>query len=259
MQRLHLTFLASTLLLGLAACGSDGKSTPDSSGGGGDDAPPPADARIDAPPAPPMITVTGTALSRGTSGSTPVADALIQIFRDTNESTPLAMTTTNAQGVFTLTVATGGVAVEGFLKATKATFKDTYLYPPGPIAADTTAPVNMIATSLWDTLSTLAMGNQMDGNGLIALIVVDGSAATSMPVAGATVSSNPAATAVRYSGALGLPSPQPTATATDGLAYLFNVRPNVPVTVSATKAGSTFKSHGLKAWPDNLTTTLITP
>jgi hypothetical protein len=258
MQRLQLASLASTLLLGLVACGGDGKATPDSSGGG-DDASPPADARIDAPPAPPMITVTGTAFSRGTGPSTPVADAVIQLFRDTDESTPIGMTTTNAQGAFSITVSTGGVAVEGFLKATKATFKDTYLYPPGPIAADTTAPVNMIAANLWDTLSNVAQGDQMNGNGLIALVVVDGSAATSMAVAGATVSSNPAATAVRYSGALGLPSPQPTATAADGLAYLFNVRPNVPITVSATKPGSTFKTHGLKAWPDNLTTTLITP
>lgn len=256
MQRLHLAILTSALL-GLVACGGDGSSNSDASGGGDDAGP--VDARIDAPPAPPMVTITGTALSRGIGAPTPVADATIQAFRDSDEVTPIGMTTTDAQGNFTLTVATGGVAIEGFIKATKATFKDTYLYPPAPIGADTTAPVNMLAANLYDTLSTLAMGNQMPGNGLIALIVVNGSAPTSMPVAGATVTSNPAASAIRYSGANGLPSPGPTATAADGLAYLFNVRPNEPVTVSAMKTGSTFKSHGLKAWPDQLTTTLITP
>lgn len=256
MTRLHLSILTSALL-GLVACGGDGSSSSDASVGDDDAAP--ADARVDAPPAPPMITITGTALSRGIGAPAPVADATIQAFRDSDEATPIGMTTTNAQGNFTLVVSTGGVALEGFIKATKATFKDTYLYPPAPIAADTTAPVNMIAANLYETLSTLAMGDQMAGNGLIALVVVDGASATSMPVAGATVSSNPAAGVYRYSGANGFPTPTAAATATDGLAYMFNVRPNVPVTVSAMKAGTTFKSHGMKAWPDQLTTTLITP
>ena len=120
------------------------------------------------------------------------------------------------------------------------------------------APVNMIATGDYDVLSTIAQGNQLPGNGLIALVVVNGSAATSTPVAGATVSSNPAATVYRYN-LNGLPNVNATSTAVDGVAYMFNVRPDVPVTVSAVKTGTTFKSHGLKAWPDQLTTTLVTP
>ncbi|HWU88577.1 MAG TPA: hypothetical protein VN253_14945 [Kofleriaceae bacterium] len=206
-----------------------------------------------------MITVTGTAVSRGLTGTNPVAQALIGAYRDSDEATPIATTMTDAQGKFTLTVSTGGVALEGFIKATKTAFRDTYLYAPAPIAADTTAPVNMIATNDYDLLSTVAQGNQMPGNGLIALVVVSGTTATSTPITGATVSSNPAATVYRYSAANGLPSSTATATGADGVAYMFNVRPNVPVTVGAMKTSTTFKSHGLKAWPDQLTTTLITP
>jgi hypothetical protein len=47
-------------------------------------------------------------------------------------------------------------------------------------------------------------------------------------------------------------------TDTDGVAYILNV-PAGQVTVSATKTGSTFLSHTIKGWPDDLTTTLITP
>lgn len=240
-------------VLGLAACGGDGSDTPDAARPGDD-----AAVQVDGPPAPPMITITGTAVSRGLGGAQPVADALVGGYRNSDEATALATTMTDAQGNFTLVIDTRGEALDGFLKATKAGFKDTYLYPPAPIAADTTAPVNMVAENLYGTLSTLAQGNQQAGNGLIALVVVDGSSATSMPVAGATVSSEPAAGAYRYNMG-GFPNSQAAATDADGVAYMFNVPPNVQVTVSATKAGSTFRTHPLKAWPDQLTTTLITP
>ncbi len=248
----------SFAFLGFVACGGDsgGGDDPDGPPGGGDG--PAADAAVDAPPAPPMITITGTAVQRGLGGTQPVAQAQIGGYRNSDEAAAIATTMTDAQGNFTLVVSTGGVALDGFIKATRTGFRDTYLYPAAPIAADTMAPVNMVTTGNYDTLSNLAQGNQQQGNGLIALVVVDGPTATSMPVAGATVSSTPASGAYRYNSG-GFPNSQATATATDGVAYMFNAPPNVSVTVSATKAGMTFRSHALKARPDVLTTTLITP
>ena len=107
--------------------------------------------------------------------------------------------------------------------------------------------------STYDLLSTVAQGNQQPGNALIALIVTDGAT----PVAGATVTSTPAPSVVRYN-ADDFPSSQATATADDGIAYLFNV-PVGAVTVSGDKPGLALKAHGLKAWPDQLTTTLVVP
>jgi hypothetical protein len=253
MRQLPLALL-SFGLLGLAACGGDVKVNPDADRPGED-----ADVQIDGPPAPPMITITGQAVSRGIGGAQPVADAMIAGYRNRDETTPIsAPVMTDAQGNFTMVIDTRGEALDGFIKATKAGFKETYLYPAAPIAADTTAPVNMVSENLYGTLSTLAQGNQQAGNGLIALVVVDGASATSMPVAGATVSSMPASGAYRYNQG-GFPNVNATATAADGVAYMFNAPPNVAITVSAMKAGSTFTSHRLKAWPDQLTTTLITP
>lgn len=234
------------LLVGLFACGDDGGGT-----SGTVDAAP----TVDAPTAPAMITLTGTATSRGVSGSTPVADAVVAAYARADEATPLAMTTTDATGNFTLTITTGGVALDGFLKATKATFVDTYLYSPAPIAMDTAdLPLNMLTTGIYGTLYGLAGVQEAANTGTIALVVTD---AAQMPVAGATVSSTPAGE-YRYNGANGLPSGTPTETAADGTAYIMNA-PVGAVTVTATKAGSTFAPNSLKAFEGALTTTLIIP
>lgn len=203
-----------------------------------------------------MITITGTATEQRVGSPRPIADAMIAGFRNSDETTPLAMTTTNAQGEFTLVINTNGEAIDGYLKATKAGLKDTYLYPPAPVAADTTAPIFMVTQGTFDTLKNVAGVPNQPGTGAIALVVVDGPTAQSSPVAGAMVSSTPAGT-YRYN-MNGFPSSTATSTSTDGLGYVFNV-PAGQVTVSATKSGTTFVSHAVKARADELTTTLITP
>lgn len=240
------------LSLGLfAACGDDGGSN------NGDDAPP-IDAAVDAPPAPAMITITGTVVSRGLA-TTPVPNATIAGYRNSDENTPVAMTTSNAQGMYTLVIMTGGVALDGYLKASAPNLLDSYLYPPAAVAADTNAPMNMVSESILNILvSRGGGGSTQPGAAQVALIVVDGPNAQSNPVAGAVVDSTPAAGKIAYSGTDGLPDGTTTMTAMDGLAYLINT-PAGSLTVRATKTGSTFKSHGLKARGDVLTTTLITP
>lgn len=252
--------LFSLLLVAFfSACGSDSKRTTDAAV---PDGPPPVivDAAADAMPAPPMITISGTAVERMVQGSAPVEGATITGYRNGDDTTPVATTTSAADGTYTLTIATGGVALDGYLKATKTGFKDTYLYPPAPIAANVTAPINMVTPTIYNALVILGIGagQQQAINGLIALIVVSGATADSMPVVDAKVSSNPEST-YRYNGANGLPDATAEKTAADGTAYMFNVPADRNVVVSASKTGATFTSHGLKAWPDQLTTTLITP
>ena len=90
-------------------------------------------------------------------------------------------------------------------------------------------------------------------------VVLDGPIPTGKPIAGATATTTPAGSSVHYNSANGFPSGTATSTAADGVAYVFNLTANVATTVSAAKAGATFKTHALETWPDALTTTVVTP
>ena len=235
----------------VAACGGGGGSNNDMMG---DDMP-----MIDAPPAPLMITISGTATSRGLNGATPVDAATIAAYTNADETTVIGMTTTAADGTFTLTITTTGTAVTGFLKGTKSGFKTSYLYTPTPISMNlASVPMNMLTTTNYDALSNLAGGQQMPQNGLVAQIVLSGADYMSMPVMGATVTSSPASGRYRYNGSNGLPSSTATSTAADGIAYAFNAPPGA-ITMTASKTGSTFKPTMLNVHADALTQTLITP
>lgn len=231
-------------LLLIVACGGGG-----SSAGG-------PDARLfeDAPPVVgAMITISGTASQEGASASTPLADVVVAFYRTTDEATPLGMMTTGADGKYSFSIATGDHVVDGFLKATKASFADNYVYPTAPLQADyPMADANLIATSDFSGLGILT--GQQSANGFIAAVVLDGSMA---PVGGATIASSPASGKYAYSDNNGYPTGT-TATLADGRAFFINV-PAGETTISATKPGLAFKSHGLVAHPGALTTTFLTP
>jgi hypothetical protein len=254
-MRLAIISFISFAMLG--ACGGGGGGGGDNPDGStNDDGSIGDDAAVDAPNVPVTITISGTATSQSVQGAAPVPDATIEAFDRSDEATPVATTTTNAQGNFTLEITTTGVALDGFLRASKMNFKDTFLYPPAPIAADTEGvPVIMVTPATFGALSQLAGVQQQAGNGLVALVVADGASSTATPIADATVTSAPAGT-IRYNGANSLPSAQATSTAADGIAYVFNA-PAGPMTINAAKTGSTFKPTAIKAHADQLTTTVV--
>lgn len=255
------TTWVALLCVALVGCGDDG-------GGGGGGNPtsdaamsgPDAKQFLDAPPTQTVqVTVSGQATSQDAQGSQPQAGVTIEAFRNADENTPIATTVTDAQGNYSLTIQTNGEAIDGFLKATKTGFKITYLYPPYPLTMDfNMASVILVTESTYGTLHTLGGADETPGNGVVALIVTDGT----NPVGGVKVTSNPASTPeARYNAMVGnlvLPSTTAMETYTDGVAYLFNLPPG-QVTVSATKTGMTFASHNVKAWADQLTTTVIVP
>jgi hypothetical protein len=223
-------------------------------GGGGNDAP---DANTGGEAVPMMVTITGTASTRGLGGATPAEGVTIAAYATSDEATPLATTTTDAAGAFTLTITTSGAAITGYLEAKKSGLITSYLYPPTAITGNLAmVPMNMVQANLWDTLSTLAMGNQMPQNGLVAMIVVGGAELTSPPVAGATITTSPASNPYRYNGTNGLPDEVPTSTAADGIGYAFNA-PVGNMTVTASKSGATFKTTPIKVRAMTLTQTLV--
>jgi hypothetical protein len=243
----------------VAACGNDNKDgvLPKVDASSSDSF---IDPYRDAPPTSTVeVTVSGRATAPSTSGSMPLTGVVITAYRNANESTPLATTTTDGNGDYTITIQTMGESIDGFLKATRTGYLDTYLYPPFPLTMDyNNASILMVTQGVYETLGTLAQGNQQAGNGLVGLVVTDGTA----PVADAVVTSTPPTPGLtKYNGLVGsvvLPSATATSTYTDGVAYLFNVSPG-QVTVSATHPTLTLASHGLKVRPDVLTTTVIVP
>jgi len=236
------TRLACVLFVtSLAACGSSDNNTktPDAALGS----------------AAQMITITGTAKANNGSSTTPLAGVAIGVFSNSDENTPIGTATSDTAGNWMVTVPTGGHALDGFIKATVSGYIDSYLYPPAPIAADFSgAAMNIVTMQTYGFVSTLCHGNQMDANGGIAVEVVD---ATAAPVAGATISSTPAASTYCYNsgGSPSLPSNTATATAADGLGYMFNVTGSAMVT--ANLSGKTFIAHTVNARAGALTTTQI--
>jgi hypothetical protein len=239
----NLTFLALASLT-LGACGDDG------GGGGGN-----ADA---APDVSSSLTISGIASEITASGRTPQAGVAVSVYK-TSDDSMLGMATTDSAGAYSITVQTNGAPVDGYLKATFAGLKDTYLYPPGPLSSDFSG-----VTTLMLKQSTQNLANSLAGaaapdpaKGWIALLVLDGPTTGAAGVPGATISTSPAGE-VHYNGSAGVPQAQAMSTQADGIAYAMNV-PAGQVMVSASKSGINFKSHSIKARADKVTLTLVTP
>lgn len=236
----------------IAACGGSTMMSPPP--GGDDDVTP--DGNPQPPPPEGSIRITGSATERGFAGTSPVEGVITAAFSRGDDATPLATTTTDADGNFTLDVALSGGEFDGYIKATAGGYVDLYFYPTDSLTADySDASFNMITPGNMGQLSSIANGNQEAGKGLIGLLVADGA---DQPIAGATVSCNPMAGRYRYMGGNGFPSSSATSTADDGVAFMFSV-PAGEVTITATKSGTAFHSHVVKAWPDAFTSTAITP
>lgn len=212
---------------------------------------------VDAPNVAATIMISGTASERSLSGTTPVQGAMVAAYDSSDPNTVVAMTTTDASGNYSLMVPTMGKPVDGFVKAAKSGYMDTYLYAPAPLTADFgMASINMLTAQNFSLLQgALCNANQDTAKGTIAVEVVDSAMAGAMTVGGVTVASTPAATKYCYDKS-GTPNQTATVTDTDGVAFMFNVTGSVMV--SATKSGVTFKSHTVNAVAGAFTTTLIT-
>lgn len=233
--------MAALALVLVCGCGDDGAG----GGGGSPDAP---------PSAPATITISGTATKRSGLDESAAEGAMIAAYKNSDPNTAIAMTTADAAGMYTLTVETGGVAVDGYIKATVPDFLDLYLYPPKPLTADFAgASLNIINQQTVEAMHTFCQHPQDPAKTQIAVIVADSANA---PIAGATVASNPAAAKYCFNGSNGLPAGAAAMTAADGVAYMLDVTPG-DVTVSATAGGTTFGAHKVNARAGAFTTTVI--
>ena len=200
-----------------------------------------------------MITIAGTAVEDMQNGSTPLAGVTVGVYKTANETTAVGSAVTDSQGKYTMSIPTGGVVVDGFIRASKSGYVDNYVYPAAPFQSDNPkADAHLITTSNFGFLKLI--GGQHAGNGLIIVAILD---SNMQPVQGATVTSSPASGAYRYSDSSGTPTAT-TSTAADGAAFFFDVPPS-SVEITATKSGMTFKAHTLVAHAEQFTTTVIAP
>ncbi len=230
-------------LLGLAACGDDGGTNPPD---------------VDAAVVNTTITISGVASEITATGRTPQEGVVVNVYKVSDDSM-IGTATSAADGTYSITAQSNGAAIDGYLKATKAGLKDTYLYPPGPLSTDFSG-----ATTLMLKANTQGLANQLAGaaapdplKGWIGVLVVDGPTAGAMAVMGATITATPTGE-IHYNGSAGVPQAQAMSTAADGIGYAMNV-PAGQIMVGATKTGLTFKAHAINARADKITLTLVAP
>lgn len=241
-------------------------------GGGGDDTAP-IDADTSGPDAEPTpygcighaypttapasIVVGGHANEISTNGQTPLGAVALTV-SDTADA-QLGSTTSDAAtdvGAYEFTLDTGGAPIDGYLKGTHNGYKDTYVYPPSPLANDQGAvPVLMVSTTVYPFLPVLAGATQDASHGFVGVIVVD---CLGQPVAGASVTS-PDAGAVRYVVGTGVGDDTVTVTDESGIALLFNVTAGAAITVDASTPDHDFDEHAIKVRADVVTTTVVAP
>jgi hypothetical protein len=237
---LHVTFVLAPLLV---ACGGGDD--------GGDDG-----ADVDAPPAAQMLTVTGQAQTVMGTSTVGLEGATIEAYRVGNDSTPLATTTSGANGDYSLMLTTDGTAINGYLKGTSATRLDTYLYPPKPLSGDRmNATVLLVTESTLGLLGTLGGVTQDDTKGFIGVRILDASGAG---VPGVTVTINPMGTARIIYAVNNLPNQN--ATMTDSSATVFIANTNVgEIMVDASGGGVDYYEHPVNARAGVITTTAMEP
>ncbi|HET9990136.1 MAG TPA: hypothetical protein VFQ65_16510 [Kofleriaceae bacterium] len=175
--------------------------------------------------APDPLTVSGQTVDMNTLA--PLSGVTISAFR-TGNATALATATSDTAGDFTITVASGGMPIDGYLQAHVTGHLDTYYYGAVPVAADASgAQIALITQANLDT-GTAALGiTQSADNGAMLVRATD---CNGVPLAGATFSTAPAGE-LRYS-ANSVPSTTATMTDASGVAFIYNVPPGT-VTIDA--------------------------
>lgn len=221
--------------------------------GGGDDGD--GGGNIDAPPAAQMLMVSGEAQTVMGTSTVGLEGATIEAYRN-GSSTPLATTTSGADGAYSLTLTTDGTAIDGYLKGTSATRLDTYLYPPKPLTGDRMNATMLLVTSqTLGLLGTLGGVTQDPAKGFIGVRIVD---ASGEGVAGVTVTINPMGTARVIYAVNSLPNQN--ATMTDSSATVFIANTNVgEITVDASGGGVDYYEHPVNARAGVITTTAMEP
>ena len=216
------------------------------------------DAAIDAPPmydfscfgktpgttATDPVTIAGTTQTLTMNGPQAVAAVAVDSFKASNPNVSIDTQTSDANGLFTtgnLDPGNTGMAVDGFLRAQKATLRSTFLYPPFPLTASlTSVPVLMLSDTTFTLIAQTGFQVTQDDtqNGAFFLVVTD---CSRTPIVGATLTVQQAGANVGTIEDLGALAAQ-----AKGTFLVFNV-PDGATQVAASFMGMTFPTHTILA------------
>jgi len=240
------------LLLLLVACGDSTPAAPDATPDAATPDAPPVDPRYDLScatvpwptTAPDPITLSGTVGDFSTALGTGVAGALVESIRPSDD-TVVGSATTDAMARYTLTLATGGQAIERYTRITRDGQVTSYEYPPFALFRD------FQGIYLWtmppagrDSMAAMAQVTLDPTKGIVGIEIAD---CIGLSIAGATVTS-PSGTVV-YNDDRGFPDPSLTATSVSGQVMIWNVDPG-PIDVDITYGG-TFRQRTIKSFADS--------
>src|SRR4029077_12296670 len=102
------------------------------------------------------ITLTGSAVEQGQSGSTALSAVTIAAYQNGADATPVVTATSDAQGNYSL--ALDVPTFDGYVKASKSGYADTFLYPAAPWSQDATIQTSLLSSSTYSLLDTFAAG-----------------------------------------------------------------------------------------------------
>lgn len=267
-----------------AACGDDGdgKSTVDANGGSADatksaidatvaDAKvPTSDARVGPDATPSALPCLGAVLPTTVTPPTMLSGVVQEAgFAGTTTMTGEAhvsahLAATNAvlfegdfTGAFSFTDADSTTPIDAYLKATRGTYIDTYVYPPYPIFESlANTPIIMIKSSLLPLLSGLTGVDQDSANGILIVAINDCDEAA---IEGAVVSITPSVGTIKYAEANNIPGMTDyPSTQSSGIAYIFNVPPG-SYTIGATVGAANLRDNTVTAFAGSNTTLAIAP
>lgn len=182
---------------------------------------------------PPAITVTGNVFDPLTRDRAPIAGARIE-FIETHGDRLLAVATSDEQGVYSVSLETGGKPISAYVRASKEGRVTSLIFPPDPLTTDL-APcaafertrgcilVALLTPMGADAMARFAGVMRDPAKGEVLSIAADCSS-RGVPVEGATVEISPKPEQVVYTHG---PFPAPGAEATDssGRSFGFNIKP----------------------------------
>jgi hypothetical protein len=272
-MRFQPAYLALSLL---AACGGGGNTTPDA-------LVVVPDAEIDAPPPPPdaqqfdfscmnnpapttaddPITVSGFATGLDIQGmqpqTVPLTDATIaacvadcvgenQLDADTTDST-----CPSTGCPWTVDLPTGGTPLDGYVRATKATFRTSNIFAPAPLIADTpNVPVLAFSTTAFQLFTAVFGINHTPGNSDLGLVITD---CANTPIGNATIVLEQDGTEVSNTTVLDASTLDPSA---QGTYLVFNVPPGETV-VKASINGMALRPRTVLTFADQTSATQLSP
>lgn len=203
------------------------------------------------PPAHDQVNITGTVADPYTGNA--IAGATVDGYLG-SATTAILDVPTGSDGAFAAQRGTGGVAQDFHFSATSDAYETTDFYPAVAVWRDLDIQFQLLTTT---DLQSLAGVADVAIDESMAQLVVSVTDCNGNPVAGATVSTDPAGT-VRY---LVDAAPSAGATSTDGMtgsALVFNVAPST-TSIMASAGGMALRTHSVLALAGTLTQTEIQP